>query len=246
METMRISQVAARSGVPPTTLRYYEDLGLLRPQRAPNGYRLFDDETLERLRFIDAAKQLNLPLEQIASLLSVWESDPCASVKARLRPLLGDQLEQIDAGIGELSEARHALAAAIEHLDELPDRTERCSPDCAFLATAPAPPSPPPVACSLGAGQQDRIAQWHEALADAPLHPVAGGVRIDLPIAALGDVSSLAVAEQECCPFFSFDIALRGLRFTLTITAPPEGMPMLEELIPGHTEHASPAKSKPH
>lgn len=101
------------------------------------------------------------------------------------------------------------------------------------------------MACSLGIGQQDRIAQWHEALADAPLHPVAGGVRVDLPIAALGEVSALAVAEQECCPFFSFDIALNGPRFTLTITAPPEGMPMLDELIPGRTEQSSPTESAP-
>ena len=47
------------------------------------------------------------------------------------------------------------LAAAAQHLDELPDRAERCSPECAFLATAP--PAQPPVACSLGAEQGDRV-----------------------------------------------------------------------------------------
>lgn len=234
---MQISEVAARSGVPATTLRYYEDLGLLRPQRAANGYRLFDPETLERLRFINAAKQLNLPLEQITTLLRVWESDPCATVKAQLRPLLVDQLDQIDTTIAELSHARHTLAAAAQHLDELPDRAERCSPECAFLATAP-PPPPPPVACSLGAGQGERITEWHEALADAPTRRVAGGARVELPVDVLSQISALAVAEQECCPFFTFDIALRGPRFTLTITAPPEGTPMLDDLLPSSTERA--------
>lgn len=86
MEAMRISEVAARSGVPASTLRYYEDLGLLNPKRASNGYRAFDPDVLERLRFINAAKRLNLPLEQIVPLVRIWQSDPCASVKARLRP----------------------------------------------------------------------------------------------------------------------------------------------------------------
>ena len=89
------------------------------------------------------------------------------------------------------------------------------------------------VACSLGAGQGERIAQWHEALSAAPQHSVAGGVRIELPIDALGTIAGLAVAEQECCPFFGFDIALQGAQFTLTITTPPAGRSMLDELLPG-------------
>ena len=45
--------------MPATTLRYYEDLGLLHPQRVPDGYRLFDPETLKRLRFITAISELS-------------------------------------------------------------------------------------------------------------------------------------------------------------------------------------------
>ncbi|MEV1295415.1 MerR family transcriptional regulator [Pseudonocardia sp. NPDC049635] len=228
---MRISEVAARSGVPATTLRYYEDLGLLRPRRASNGYRVFDTDVLERLRFINAAKQLNLPLEQITSLVRAWDSDPCASVKAQLRPLLDTQLERLDTMIEELSQARHVLTAAAQHLDDLPDRPERCSPECAFLATA-APP-PPPVACSLSPAQPARLTAWHEALTGAPTRRVAGGMRIELPVEALAPITALAVAEQRCCPFFTFDLSLRGPRFTLVITTPPEGMPMLDRLFPG-------------
>ena len=229
---MRISQVAARSGVPATTLRYYEGLGLLRPRRAANGYRAFDVDTLERLRFINAAKQLNLPLEQIGALLTVWESDPCADVKARLRPLLENQLVQTDTAIGELAEARRTLAAAARHLDELPDRTEQCSPECAFLS----PPPAPPVACSSGPDRGGRIADWHGALTGAPIRPMPGGVRVELPVDALSRVAALAAAEQECCPFFTFDIALRGSQFTLSITAPPEGMSLLDELLPDDSD----------
>ncbi|NDL55675.1 MerR family transcriptional regulator [Phytoactinopolyspora mesophila] len=225
MEELRISDVASRSGVPATTLRYYEDVGLLAAQRAANGYRVFDATVLERLRFITAAKQLGLPLDQIASLLQVWQSDPCASVKAQLRPLLSGRLASIESGIAELMRIRHGLAAAARHLDQLPERDERCSPECAFLVAEP------PVACSLGSGQHERVEQWRRALIGAPLQRFTGGVRVELPMTALAAVSELAVAEQQCCPFFTFDISLHGVVFFLTITAPSEGMPMLDDLI---------------
>lgn len=225
---MRISEVAERSGVSTSTLRYYEGRGMLSPRRASNGYRIFDSDVLEKLRFIEAAKQLNLPLEQIASLVQVWETDACKSVKARLRPLIEQQLEVIASSVEELHAMQESLAASLTHLSELPDRSERCSPDCAFLSTTPTPA--PAVACALGDGQVDRIATWNQVLAGAPRHAVPGGARLDLPVESLAEVAELARAEQECCPFFEFDLTLRGSRFTLTITAPPEGQPMLADI----------------
>lgn len=62
MSGMRISQLAERSGVPATTLRYYESAGLLAADRTPAGYRVYDDAAVERLAFIRAAKQVGLPL----------------------------------------------------------------------------------------------------------------------------------------------------------------------------------------
>lgn len=226
---MRISEVADRSGVSTSTLRYYERRGMLSPRRASNGYRIFDTDVLEKLRFIEAAKQLNLPLEQIASLVQVWETDACRSVKAQLRPLIEQQLEVIASSAEELHQMGESLAGALVHLSELPDRGERCSPDCAFLSTTPKAPAPV-VACALGAGQVDRVATWNRVLAGAPRHSVSGGVRLDLPVESLSEVAELARAEQECCPFFDFDFRLRGPHFTLTITAPPEGQSMLADI----------------
>jgi hypothetical protein len=57
--TMRISQLAERSGVPATTLRFYEATGLLPAARNPAGYRLYGEEAVERLAFIGAAKHLD-------------------------------------------------------------------------------------------------------------------------------------------------------------------------------------------
>ena len=71
--TFQIAEVAQRSGFTPATLRYYEDLGLLAPAgRTDAGYRLYDDTSLDRLRFISRAKQLSCSLDEIADLAKVW------------------------------------------------------------------------------------------------------------------------------------------------------------------------------
>ncbi|MDG9719768.1 MerR family DNA-binding transcriptional regulator [Streptomyces sp. DH24] len=49
MRTYRISQLAERSGVPATTLRFYEDAGLLPADRTPAGYRVYGEDAVERL-----------------------------------------------------------------------------------------------------------------------------------------------------------------------------------------------------
>lgn len=231
MKGMRISEVAARSGIPPTTLRYYEDLGLLAPDRTPNGYRVFGAEVLDQLRFIAAAKRLGLPLGRVASLLSVWQSNSCAAVKARLRPLLADQLAQAQTEIAGLSRVRDRLTAAARHLDELPDRDERCEPECGFLPAAPPPVPDTPVACSLGAARTARVVHWRRILAGAPRYRSDGAVRMDLPTRLLTEVADLAVAEQQCCPFLTFEFSLHAKRFTMTVTTSPGGQVMLDELF---------------
>ncbi|MGW7750765.1 MerR family DNA-binding transcriptional regulator [Streptomyces violaceusniger] len=47
MRTMRISQLAERSGVPATTLRFYESAGLLPADRTPHGYRSYREDAVE-------------------------------------------------------------------------------------------------------------------------------------------------------------------------------------------------------
>ncbi len=59
--TLRISQLAERSGFRPSALRYYEQVGLLETaERTPAGYRLYEESAVPRLQFIDRAKQLGV------------------------------------------------------------------------------------------------------------------------------------------------------------------------------------------
>jgi MerR family transcriptional regulator, copper efflux regulator len=131
---MRISQLAERSGVPATTLRFYESAGLLTADRTPAGYRSYGQDAVRRLAFIGAAKHLGLALEEIAELLAVWQTGACVEVKADLRPRIAARLVQAEQRASEIAAFTASLHSALEHLDALPDRTTRCDPECGFLS----------------------------------------------------------------------------------------------------------------
>ncbi|CPT31592.1 MerR family transcriptional regulator [Mycobacteroides abscessus subsp. abscessus] len=130
---MRISQLAKRSGVPASTLRFYETLGLLAAQRTDSGYRIYDEATVERLAFIRAAKRVGLPLEEIGELLTVWDQGACVDVRTRLRPMMTARLDEVTSRIGELRAFADVLTDALDHLDALPDRATPCDASCSFL-----------------------------------------------------------------------------------------------------------------
>jgi MerR family copper efflux transcriptional regulator len=96
---------------------------------------------------------------------------------------------------------------------------------------APAAGEPPLVACSLSAGsQRERFDQWHALLGAATIEHTANGVVAELPIAAVSELTALIVAEQECCPFFAFEVAFLGQRLRLSIAAENPGL--VADLLP--------------
>ena len=113
MGEYRISQLAERTGFSASTLRYYEQAGLLpNTARTPGGYRSYDDRAVGRLRFIARAKQLGLPLEEIRNLASVWDAGDCAPVQDRLAALLTSKIEEVRDRVAELTAFGDQLAAA--------------------------------------------------------------------------------------------------------------------------------------
>lgn len=253
---MRISQLAERSGVPATTLRFYEGAGLLPADRSPAGYRLYGEDAVERLAFIGAAKHLGLPLEEIGELLGVWEAGACRDVKADLRPRIAARLAEAESRAAELAAFTASLHTALEHLDALPDRASPCDPECGFLASSvpPAASTRPvdvvlapsrqsaeaeaegwrtaPVACSLtGEGLHERTAQWREAVDGAVRTAVPDGLRLTMPVERTARVAELASAEQQCCPFFDFRLHLDGPRLHLEVRAPADGVGLLTDLF---------------
>ncbi len=96
-----IGLVAKESGISIKTIRYYEQLGLLKSLgRTEGGYRLFDSNVLMRLSFIKRAQSLGLRLSEIKEFLDVHDQGqlPCEHVKLKLK----DKVSEIDRQIEQL------------------------------------------------------------------------------------------------------------------------------------------------
>lgn len=105
MAYLTISQVARTFDISTRTLRYYEEIGLLKSARLPDyAYRVYDGEAVQRLRQILLLRRLRLPLRQIADLLSCRDTAHAVSV-------LQENLTHLDREIGALETIRHATAA---------------------------------------------------------------------------------------------------------------------------------------
>jgi len=98
MEQPFIGTIARQTGVPIQTIRYYERLGLLpKPQRTTSGYRLYGDETGDRLQFIKKAQHLGLRLDEVKDILDLAERGrcPCGHVQAVLKNRLKELQQKI-------------------------------------------------------------------------------------------------------------------------------------------------------
>lgn len=108
-----IGQLARATGIPTSTVRYYERRGLLRPSgRTPGNYRVYGEETLERVRFIRAAQAAGFTLAQIAAVLDLRD-DMTASCQA-VQALLEQRLADVKQRMAEIRQVQSRLQAALE------------------------------------------------------------------------------------------------------------------------------------
>lgn len=128
MVTMRISQLAEATGVPATTLRYYEGAGLLPAARTASGYRVYDHDAIGRLNFIGAAKHLGLPLEEIAELLAAWAAGPDGARPATRQAFVADRISDAQDRIRELQAFVATLQHILAHIDTPPAAPPAVSP----------------------------------------------------------------------------------------------------------------------
>jgi DNA-binding transcriptional MerR regulator len=104
-----IGELSQQTGVSTQTIRYYERIKLLpAPQRANNRYRVYDEHDVERLRFVNRARQLDFTLEDIAEILAFRDQNapPCQYVMN----VMAQQITLIEERIGDLQRLRDELA----------------------------------------------------------------------------------------------------------------------------------------
>jgi DNA-binding transcriptional MerR regulator len=235
---LRISELAERSGVPNSTLRYYERIGLVEPLgRAGNGYRVYDQTSVARLEFIARAKRLGMSLSDVATLAEAWFAGDCRPVQDRLREFVSGRISELRGQIAEDCAFERQLERILSRLSEGGPPPERCGPDCGCdtdpFESGRNDAGSPSLVCSLGQDEAERrLLDWGRVLAMAAHAERAGSaVRFvfDPSAGVIGELARLCVAESACCPFFTFDFGVTAAAIVLTIEGPPGS----EQLLAG-------------
>lgn len=118
---MNIGTAARKSGLPPKTIRYYEHIGLLKADRAANGYRDYSIEDVHRLSFVQRSRSLGFSVVECRQLLSLYADRDRAS--ADVKAIATEKLGEIDRKIVELTGLRQMLGHLVEncHGDSRPE-----------------------------------------------------------------------------------------------------------------------------
>lgn len=117
---MNIGTASEQSQLPVKTIRYYEDIGLVRPLRSDNGYRDFSETDLQRLKFLQRSRSLGFSIEECRELLSLYEDGDRAS--ADVKAITQLKILEVDRKIAELQSLKKVLTTLSDacHGDDRP------------------------------------------------------------------------------------------------------------------------------
>ncbi|CUH45376.1 Cu(I)-responsive transcriptional regulator [Ruegeria atlantica] len=118
---MNIGDVSSQTGLPAKTIRYYEDIGLVKPLRDDNGYRRFRSQDVHKLNFLGRARALGFTIEDCRTLMALYEDETRAS--ADVKKVARAHMAQIEAKIADLNAMRDTLSHLIDACagDDRPD-----------------------------------------------------------------------------------------------------------------------------
>lgn len=121
-----ISQLAHAAEVPTTTVRYYERVGLVQPEdRSAGNYRLYSDESLQKLKFIRTAQAIGFTLDDVKALLSA--PDNSAASCRQVQSLIEERLAEVAQRLKDLRHVQQVLKSSLANCRE----TERA--DCCHV-----------------------------------------------------------------------------------------------------------------
>lgn len=169
---LRVGDLEKRTGKSIRALHLYEELRLLIPRRSPKGYRLYDENAVTRIQWIESLHALGLSLTQIRDMLDAWRSAPSApAAMAKVRADYAKKLDEVRDEILKLTRLETELVASLAYLDDCNscssveathacascDHHERSEPDlvagihggrvsCAGHSNVPSAPESAPIA----------------------------------------------------------------------------------------------------
>jgi MerR family transcriptional regulator, copper efflux regulator len=115
---MQIGEFERASGLSRTTIRYYEQRGLLKPRgrTAGNGYRFYGEEHVERVGLIRMAQALGFSINEIAKLLRAWENKKFSSEQQV--KVLKEKQDEIKVKIKNLEKMESYIKAKLDWLEK--------------------------------------------------------------------------------------------------------------------------------
>ena len=124
---MNIGQAANSAGVSAKRIRYYEQIGLIEEaRRSEAGYRVYSENDLHALRFVQRSRQLGFSIPEITALLALWRDRRRSSADVR------------QIALGHVSDLRSKIAELQSIVDTLENLADHCDddsrPDCPILS----------------------------------------------------------------------------------------------------------------
>ncbi|MCG7507302.1 Cu(I)-responsive transcriptional regulator [Mesorhizobium retamae] len=118
---MNIGDAARRSGLPAKTIRYYEEIGLISPERCDNSYRDYSSDDVHRLAFLKRARNLGFSIDDCRQLMALYQDRERASQD--VRAIASAHVAAIEEKVRELQSMRATLNKLIHacHGDKRPD-----------------------------------------------------------------------------------------------------------------------------
>jgi DNA-binding transcriptional MerR regulator len=116
MQAWRIGDLAARTGTSAPTIRYYEQIGLLRKAaRQGGGHRVYSRDDVEQLTFIRRCREFGFSIDQVRTLVSIAHDANSSCMDARA--LAADHLGGVRAKLRELKALERSLVAFVRSCD---------------------------------------------------------------------------------------------------------------------------------
>ncbi|WFU26643.1 helix-turn-helix domain-containing protein [Bradyrhizobium sp. CB1717] len=116
MDGLKIGMLAKRTGTNAPTIRYYEEIGLLRSaDRQAGGQRVYGDADVKRLSFIRRCREFGFSIEQVRSLVELMQDPTQSCVHAR--DLAQEHLITVRAKLAELKALERSIAAFVASCD---------------------------------------------------------------------------------------------------------------------------------
>lgn len=110
---MNIGQASEVSNLPVKTIRYYEDIKLISPNRLSNGYREYSDDDIHCLTFLQRSRGLGFTIEECRLLLSLYENTHRSS--SDVKAIAQEKIGEIDRKLIELQSLKVTLENLVNH-----------------------------------------------------------------------------------------------------------------------------------